>query len=105
MGLGPQLEGEDPTPIERILAERASLSWFVVHWYEDSFVERIDEMTIPQAVFHQGRIDRAHARFVAAVKALAQVRKLAVPALQLNIARNQVNVAEGAPARPARPSR
>jgi hypothetical protein len=34
-----------------------------------------------------------HARFLSAVRTLAQVRKLAVPALQVNIAKNQVNVA------------
>src|SRR5262245_59089086 len=31
------LEGPNPAPIERLLAERASLSWFLVNWYEDSF--------------------------------------------------------------------
>jgi hypothetical protein len=51
-------------------------------------------MSIAQANFHLGRIDKAHARFLSAVKTLAQVRKLALPTLQVNIARNQVNVAE-----------
>ena len=31
-----ELEGPNPTPIERLLAERASLCWFVVNWYEDT---------------------------------------------------------------------
>jgi hypothetical protein len=43
--------------------------------------------------YHQRKIDRAHARLLSAVRTLAQVRKLAVPALQLNIAKKQVNVA------------
>jgi hypothetical protein len=89
-----ELEGPNPTPMERLLAERASLCWFIVHWYEDSFVEGIDGMSIRQAGFHQGRIDKAHARFLSAVRTLAQIRKLALPTLQLNIAKNQVNVAE-----------
>jgi hypothetical protein len=91
------LEGPNPTPMEQLLAERASLCWFIVHWYEDSFVEGIDDMSIRQAVFHQGRIDKAHARFLSAIRTLAQVRKLALPTLQLNIARNQVNVSETRP--------
>jgi hypothetical protein len=80
------LEGPNPTPIERLLAERAAFCWFIVYWYENSFLE---------SDLHQQRIDRAHARFLAAVRTLAQVRKLALPALQVNIAKSQVNVAGG----------
>jgi hypothetical protein len=40
------------------------------------------------------KIDKAHARFLTAVRTLAQVRKLALPTLQVNIAKNQINVAE-----------
>ena len=50
--------------------------------------------TIAQADLQQRKIDKAHARFLSAVRTLAQVRKLALPTLQVNIARNQVNVAE-----------
>ena len=39
-----------------------------------------------------GRMDATNKRFLAAVRTLALVRKLAVPALQVNIARRQVNV-------------
>ncbi len=39
--------------------------------------------------------DRAERRYVQAVKALAQVRKLLGPSIQVNIGRNQVNVAGG----------
>jgi len=91
-GVRSELEGPNPTPIERLLAERASLCWALVNWYEDSF-QSIESMSIAQADFHQRKIDRAHNRFLSAVRTLAQVRKLALPALQLNIARNQVNVA------------
>jgi hypothetical protein len=37
-------------------------------------------------------MDAANKRFLSAVKALAVVRKLAIPALQINVARRQVNV-------------
>jgi hypothetical protein len=82
----------DPTPMERLLAERAAICWMLVNWYEDSF-HNAKEMSIARANHQQGKIDRAHARFLSAVRALAQVRKLALPTLQVNIARNQVNVA------------
>ena len=86
-----ELEGPNPTPLERLLAERASLCWSLVNWYENSF-ESAESMGIVQADFHQRKIDRAHARFLSAVRTLAQVRKLALPSLQVNIAKNQVNV-------------
>jgi hypothetical protein len=88
-----ELEGPNPTPIERLLAERASLCWFIVHWYENAYANA-DGWNLSQANFQHRKIDKAHARFLSALRTLAQVRKLALPTLQVNIARNQVNVAE-----------
>jgi hypothetical protein len=85
------LEGPDPTPIESLLAERASLCWFIVHWYENAYVNA-DGWNIAQVDLQHRKIDKAHRRFLTAVRTLAQVRKLALPTLQLNIARTQVNV-------------
>ena len=42
---------------------------------------------------YQLSISSAQKRYLAAIKTLAVVRKLAVPVLQVNIARKQVNVA------------
>jgi hypothetical protein len=91
-----ELAGPDPTPIGRLLAERTSLCWALVNWYENS-IQSADGMSIAQADYHQRKIDKAHTRFLSAVRTLAQVRKLALPTLQLNIARNQVNVAGAGP--------
>jgi hypothetical protein len=88
------LAGPNPTPIEKLLAERASICWFIVHRYEDAYA-RSSGWSIDQADLQHRKIDKAHARFLSALRTLAQVRKLAVPTLQLNIARNQVNVAWG----------
>jgi hypothetical protein len=87
-----ELEGQTPTPIERLLAERASLCWFMVYWYENEYANA-DGWPVHQVDLQQRKIDRAHARFLSAVRTLAQVRKLALPALQVNIAKSQVNVA------------
>jgi len=90
------LEGPSPTPIEHLLAERASLCWFEVNWYEERFINAND-MSITQADYFQRRIHRAHQRFLSAVETLARVRKMAGPTLQVNIARNQVNMAGAGP--------
>ena len=89
-----ELEGPNPTPIERLLAERASICWFVVNWYENQYASA-DSLSFMQADYAQRRIHRAHQRFLSAVESLARVRKMALPSLMVNIAKNQqVNVGE-----------
>jgi len=75
-----------------LLAERAAFCWFTVNTHETLF-HRSKDLTIRQAEFHVRKIESAHKRFLAAVATLARVRKLALPALQVNIGTNQVNVA------------
>jgi hypothetical protein len=41
------------------------------------------------------RVDHAHRRYLATLKVLAVVRRLAVPTLQVNIARQQVVTSPG----------
>jgi hypothetical protein len=88
-----ELEGPNPTPIERLLAERASLCWFILNRYENAYANA-NGWNISQADLQHRKIDKAHARFLSAVRTLAQVRKLALPTLQVNIGQNQVNMAE-----------
>ena len=87
-----ELEGSDPTPMERLLAERAVLCWFAVTFYELVFNES-KNFTLRQSEFQLRKIASAHKRFLSAVSTLARVRKLALPALQVNIGTNQINVA------------
>jgi hypothetical protein len=87
-----ELAGPDPTPLEQLLAERASICWLQVNRYENGY-ELAEEMTIRQAEFHQNKIDAAHRRFLSTVRTLAQIRKLGLPAVQINVGTNQVNVA------------
>ena len=87
-----ELEGQDPTPLERLLVERVVATWLQVQCYETLYTQNAREMTIAQGEHHQRRIDRAHNRHLSAVRALAQVRKMA-PAVQINIAERQINTA------------
>ena len=86
------LLGENPTAVERLLVERIAACWLQVQHAELRYVNHLKDMTMPQGDYHQRRMDATHRRFLSAVKALALVRKLALPALQVNIARRQVNV-------------
>jgi len=88
-----ELEGPDPTPMERLLVERAVHCWFIVNVYETLYAQAGNPMT-RQAEFERRRIDSAHKRFLSSLATLARVRKLALPAVQVNIGANQVNVAQ-----------
>jgi hypothetical protein len=84
-----ELAGPTPTPIERLLAERAALCWLAVYEFEAAAAQQLGPIALALADYYQRRIDRAHKRYLTALRTLATVRKLAVPALQVNIGRNQ----------------
>ena len=86
------LLGPAPTPLERLLVDRVALCWLYLAYVEGIY-HQAERPTWEAEERHGRRIDRAQKRYLAAVKALATVRKLAVPALQVNIADKQVNVA------------
>ena len=89
-----ELAGPDPSPLERLLVERVVATWFQLQYFESLYAQRIRELSLAQAEFHQKRIDRARRRHLSAVKTLAQIRKLGPPALQINIvAEKQINTA------------
>jgi hypothetical protein len=86
------LAGPNPTPLERILCERVALCWFDAHEMDRRFSDH-EGRSLEGAEYRENRRDRAHRRFLAACRTLATVRKLSVPPIQLNVARQQVNVA------------
>ena len=87
-----ELEGENPTPIQRLLVERVVATWLQVQCYETLYAQTAMKMTMAWGEHHQRRIDRAHNRHLSAVRALAQVRKMG-SAVQINIAEKQINTA------------
>jgi hypothetical protein len=93
-----ELAGDNPSPLERLLVERVVATWFQLQYFEGLYAQNIRSLTIPQAEFHQKRIDRAQRRHLSAVRILAQVRKLLKPGVpqvaQINIAEQQINTAE-----------
>ncbi len=86
--------GPAPTPLERLLAERIAVSWLAVQ-EADHFAARLfkDGGTTAQARYAEERQERAQRRLLGAIRSLAQVRRLLTPAMQINIAGAQVNMA------------
>ena len=90
------LEGPAPSPIERLLVERCLACWLQLQRADMNYEHHKGELPIPHFDFLGKQRDRAHRRFLQAIKTLATVRKLALPVLQVNFGKNQVNVAQGA---------
>jgi hypothetical protein len=87
-----ELAGSNPTPLERLLVERIVACWLHLHHLEHLYAQK-DSMSLELGNYYQRSISSAQKRYLAAIKTLAVVRKLAVPVLQMNIAKQQVNVA------------
>jgi hypothetical protein len=87
-----ELSGPDQTPLERLLVERVVACWLHLHHLEALYA-REESRTLELGAYYQRSLSAAQKRYLAAIKTLAVVRKLAVPVLQVNIARKQVNVA------------
>lgn len=86
-----ELAGPTPSPLERLLVERVVLCWLQLH-YAEGLRLQTKEVTSQQEEFHQRRISKMHTRYLSAIRTLAQVRRLEVPAVQVNIGQQQVNV-------------
>jgi hypothetical protein len=85
-----EVAGENPSPLERLLAERVVATWLQVQLFDAYYVVGMKGGTIIQDELRQKRLDRAHRRYLSAVKSLAQIRKMG-PRVQINIAEKQIN--------------
>jgi hypothetical protein len=87
--------GPNPSALERLLAERVATCWTYLNYLELIYTQSAENLTIAQGLYRQKVLDRAHGRYLSAIKTLADVRRLALPAVQVNIAKKQVNVTGG----------
>jgi hypothetical protein len=89
-----EVAGPDPSPLERLLAERVVACWLQLQHAESACAANLGKPTTSQSEYHERRLDRVHRRYLSAIRSLAQVRKLLTPAVtQINLAQQQVNVA------------
>lgn len=89
-----ELAGEDPAPLERLLAERVALCWLASMHADAALAQQTaGGCSAAAAEYHRRGAEGAQRRLLAAAKALATVRRLGLPAVQLNVADKQINVA------------
>jgi len=89
-----ELGGENPSPLEKLLVERIVATWLHLAHLEAVYAGK-ESMTLELGGYYQRALNAASKRHLSAIRTLAVVRKLALPALQINVARRQVNVAAG----------
>jgi hypothetical protein len=86
------LTGPDPSPLERLLVDRIVVCGLDLANLELGSRQE-DERHTPAQREHMARlVDRSHRRYLAAIRTLANVRQMAVPAMQVNVADKQINV-------------
>jgi hypothetical protein len=78
-----ELGGPDLTPLERLLVDRVASCWLHLHYLEVQYASK-DSLPLPLGDYFQRGISAAQKRYLAAIKTLALVRKLALPALRGN---------------------
>jgi hypothetical protein len=88
-----EIAGANPSPLERLLAERIVLTWLQIQLFEGLYATNLLEGTsIAQDNYYHKRLDQTYRRHLSAIRTLAQIRKLG-PAVQINIGETQVNTA------------
>lgn len=82
-----ELAGDNPTPLERLLADRVAISWFILADLERRLAWLHTQASVKPAwaELMERRVSHANRRFLASVKALADVRRLNPPASVLNL--------------------
>ena len=76
--------------LEALLIDRVVTCWLHVQYAEAACAGQMGKLSVEWSDYFQRRIDRAHRRYLQAIRTLAQVRRLAVP-VQINVAEHQVN--------------
>jgi hypothetical protein len=67
--------------------------WLNVYYIDALYGKRLNDVTCAEGEYFQRRQERAHRQYLSAIRTLAQVQRLLVPAVQVNIGAQQVNVA------------
>jgi len=93
-GMQRQLLGSFPSPLEKLLVERICSCYLQVQYAESIYAQRAKgSISLAHGDYLQRQVDRANQRYAAAIRALAQVRRLLTPVVQVNVGQRQVNLA------------
>ena len=89
-----ELAGPSPTPLVRLAARNAARCSLEADLAHRGSAEMLAKNAVPTEAL-QRWLDRADARFRKALKTLADLQRLPIPVLQVNVGGRQVNIATG----------
>ena len=87
------LAGQAPSAIERLLVERVAACWLQLSFLDSIEAQNQGGQSFRRAEFDLKRQGSAQRRHLAAIRTLAEVRRLLAPNVQVNFAEQQVNFA------------
>jgi hypothetical protein len=89
------LDGPAPSAIDRVLVDRVVTCWLFLSYLDARFADAFKEGDVAAQKHLERLVDGANGRYLSAIRTLAQVRRLLVPVVQVNMANQQVNVVTG----------
>jgi hypothetical protein len=95
MQMRTDLDGPAPSPIERLLVDDIVTCWLHLHYIRARWTDALKEGKVSPLKNVEHLPNGAQRRYDDAHKTLAQVRRLIIPIVQLNVAKHQVNVVGG----------
>ena len=89
-----EVAGENPTPLEALLAERVALCWAAAQQADAQYARKLaGGMSFRESEYYARRSEQATRQLLRAVQTLATVRRLLSPTIQVNLADKQINLA------------
>lgn len=96
-GVRRELGSNDAGPMERLLIDHVTLCWFRLQTLEQRYSRTMSgSITLTLGQYWEKRLSAAQRRYLRALTTLARIRKMGLPAMQVNIAAQggqQVNIA------------
>jgi len=93
-GIQCEIRYERSNTLERMLVDHVALCWLRLQCMEQRYSGVMSQsIGISQADYWERRLSAVQRRYLRAVETLARIRRLHLPAMQVNIADKQVNVA------------
>ena len=89
------LDGPTPSPTERLLVDCIVTCWVHLSYVQGEWARAQKEGSVATQKDLEHLLNGAQRRYLDAHKTLAQLRRLIVPVVQLNLANQQVNVVVG----------
>jgi hypothetical protein len=87
-----EVAGEDPSPLERLLAERVALCWVAATYADAEYARKLKEgMTFREGEYLARRCEQTNRQLLKAIESLTRVRRMLTP-MQVNIGQNQINL-------------